>query len=194
MAWSWRKLLGLASSAPDAPAAAEEPDRARPARLAAGAHRSVESQLVNDVVDLFVHEFGVDAPAVDEPREVVAPRQDRIGPGEIAAMWNAIASRRPPPPPPLQSGLEEERLWILADLARHASPRGRAPAEQELAETLRQQIATSGLDRMLAARVLGAIEQAAPADGLPENWRRLLDEARRAAAAPAEPAAPGGDG
>lgn len=175
MAWSWKKLLGLGGGT-----RSDDDGPGRPARLASGTHASLESELVHEVVGLFVHEFGIDARTLDAHREVAAPRQDRIGAQDIAEMCNALNARPVVGPPDLLVGLDEERLWILVDLARTASERAQVAAKLELTDVLSATVEKAGIDKAIALRVLVTITQAAANDDCPKVWHELITAARGA--------------
>lgn len=135
---------------------------------------------MHEVVGLFVHEFGIDARTVDAHREVAAPRQDRIGAQDIAELCNALNARPVLGPPELPAGLEEERLWILIDLARNASEPAQIAAKLELTDVLGATVEKTGIDKAIALRVLVTITQAAAGDDCPKVWGELISAASKA--------------
>lgn len=81
------------------------------------------------------------------------------------------------PPPDLLHGLEEERVWVLVDLARNGSGLGRHRATVELRRLLRQISARAADHRRLLAELTRELERAVRAGGVPVVFQALLLEA-----------------
>ena len=132
----------------------------------------VEEALSGPVADVFLDHMTANTPAPSGPEGVTEVRPgNQVSDEEIHAFLNAYANASPAPAPDVARYLDEERIWVLADLATTAADHPRELAARELREVVGRITGdTLGVD--LLERLVAAI---APLDQ-GANACLLLDE------------------
>src|SRR5690606_20130821 len=110
----------------------------------------------------------------------------------VASCLEVFAGLGDEPVPDLMAGLEDERIWVLIDLARHGTGVTRQRATYEVRELLRGLAARSGEKRALLRDLATQLAAIVGGGAAPVLFRALLLEARTALRC-ASPAGGGGE-
>lgn len=166
-----------------------ERESALPADLFECQEPMVEAAVMDAAARVFLDRLG-QQPATDLPPAHGLPDAEFVDPAAIEACLRHFEHLPDELPPDPLAGLEDERVWVLVDLARHGTGLGRQRATHELRQVLRRLSESAPDNRTLLVQLASGLEQAVREGGYPVVFQALLLEVsaglRRLDAVPTE--------
>lgn len=154
-----------------------ERESALPADLFECQEPMVEAAVLEAAARVFLDKLGL-PPAPDADADDVPPSLESVDQDAIDACLRHFAALPSEPPPELSRGLDDERVWVLVDLARNGTGVGRQRSTHELRQVLRERSADAADHAGLFAELAHKLEGAVRGGGFPVVFEALLLEAR----------------
>ncbi|MEZ5963864.1 MAG: hypothetical protein R3F56_08475 [Planctomycetota bacterium] len=152
-----------------------ERESALPADLFECQEPMVEAAVMDAAARVFLDRLG-QQPAADLPPPHGLPDAESVDAAAVEACLRHFQQLQEEAPPDLLAGLDDERLWVLVDLARHGTGLGRQRATLELRQLLRRLTEHAGDNRTVLAQLAGGLEAAVREGGFPVVFQALLLE------------------
>jgi hypothetical protein len=157
------------------PQADVDRESALPADLFECQEPMVEAAVMDAAARVFLAKLG--QPTEQDPGAWPAlPPREHVDRAAIAACVQQLQSLPDEPPPDLMRGLDDERLWVLVDLARHGSGLSRQRATHELRQLVHELSESPSDDGELLRQLAVELTPIKNDDGLPVVFQALVLE------------------
>ena len=142
---------------------------------------TVEAKLIDDsIVQIFLHHMNKETAFVPSEKPQESSRDKPVIAADIQALMAAVDEIEQEPAPDLLENLAQERLWILADIAKHGGGLARQRATAELRETMNRVLEWDEASTFVLEQLVQLLGEASQRGDMPVLFSTLRLVAKRA--------------